>query len=238
MNTKETSLSKFLATAGIAARRKVVDVIKNGEITVNHHVITEPGYKITSKDTVRYQSKEVRQPEKVYILLNKPRNYITTVKDERDRKTVLNIIDDSISSRLYPVGRLDRNTTGLLLLTNGGELAQKLSHPRHETSKAYRVTLTKPFDTLSLDKLNFGINLTDGFIKPDRLYLVPGSKKTQVIIEIHSGKNRIIRRIFEKLGYEIYQLDRFKYAGLTKKNLLIGKWRHLTAKELETLKKQ
>lgn len=235
---KETSLSKFLATAGIASRRKVVDLIKNGEITVNHHVITEPGYKLAAQDTIKYQDKVITTSKKIYILLNKPRNYITTVKDEHDRKTVLDLIEIPTKVRLYPVGRLDRNTTGLILLTNDGELAQKLAHPKHVTPKAYRITLTRPFDALSLDKLNFGINLTDGFIKPDRLYLVPGSKKTQVIIEIHSGKNRIIRRIFEKLGYEIYQLDRFKYAGLTKKNLLIGKWRHLTPKEIETLKKQ
>ena len=234
---KETSLSKFLATAGVDSRRKVIELIKNGAITVNHAVVTEPGYKLKSQDAVRYKNKLINESTKTYILINKPRNYITTVKDERNRKTVLDLVNIPKDIRLYPIGRLDRNTTGLILLTNDGDFAQKLAHPKHQTSKTYRVNLSRPIDTGSLEKLHFGIRLIDGVIKPDRVYVAPGSKKTQVIVEIHSGKNRIIRRIFEHLGYEIVSLDRFKYAGLTKKNLPIGTWRYLTPNEIQALKK-
>jgi 23S rRNA pseudouridine2605 synthase len=234
---KETSLSKFLANAGIAARRKVVDLIKNGEITINHHVVTEPGYKLQKNDTVRYQKKEIKPTAKVYILLNKPKNYITTAQDEYDRETVLDLIPLAQKKRLFPIGRLDRDTTGLILITNDGELAQNIAHPKYNTPKTYRVTLSQPITTHALDKLHFGIRLRDGIIKPDRLYAVPGSRNTQIIIEIHSGKNRIIRRIFEALGYEVILLDRFKYAGLTKKNLSLGNWRYLTPKEISTLTK-
>ena len=183
------------------------------------------------------KKKVIKPTEKIYILLNKPKNYITTAQDEFDRKTVLELVPIAQRQRLFPVGRLDRDTTGLLLITNDGELAQKLAHPKHKTPKTYRVTLSQPINAHALDKLHFGIRLPDGLIKPDRLYAVPGSKNTQVVIEIHSGKNRIIRRIFEKLGYEVISLDRFKYAGLTKKNLAIGNWRYLIPKEVQTLLK-
>ena len=233
----EISLSKFLATSGIAARRKATDLIKEGVISVNNQVVNEPGYKLKSSDVVKYRDQIVKPAEKIYILLNKPRNYITTVKDEHDRKTVLELINIKTKTRLYPVGRLDRNTTGLLLLTNDGELAQKLAHPKYNTTKVYRVTLKRPFDTHAFVKLNAGIRLDDGLIKPDHTYIVAGSKRTQLVIEIHSGKNHVIRRIFERLDYEIKQLDRVQYAGLTKKNLPIGHWRSLTKKEIESLKK-
>jgi len=235
-NPTSTSLSKFLATAGIAARRKATILIKDGAVTVNNKIITEPGYKLSDNDIVRYRNKIVKPEDKTYILLNKPKNYITTAQDERNRKTVIDLITLKTKTRLYPVGRLDRNTTGLLLITNDGILAQKLAHPRHKITKSYRVTLSRPLETHDFEKLKNGLRLADGFIKPDRLYTVSGTKKHQVIIELHSGKNRIIRRIFAKLDYTIKQLDRFKYANLTKKNLPIGKWRLLTKKEIENLK--
>ena len=235
-NQTSTSLSKFLATAGIAARRKATTLIKDGVVTVNNKIITEPGYKLTANDIVRYRNKIVKPEEKTYILLNKPKNYITTAQDERNRKTVIDLITLKTKTRLYPVGRLDRNTTGLLLITNDGILAQKLAHPRRKITKSYRVTLSRPLESHDFEKLKTGFRLADGFIKPDRLYTVSGTKKHQVIIELHSGKNRIIRRIFAKLDYTIKQLDRFKYADLTKKNLPIGKWRLLTKKEIENLK--
>ena len=235
---KETSLSKFLANAGVAARRKVVDLIKKGEITINHHVVTEPGYKLQKNDTVRYQKKEITPTEKIYILLNKPKNYITTAQDEFGRQTVLDLIPLAQKKKLFPVGRLDRDTTGLILITNDGNLAQSIAHPKHNTPKTYRATLSQPITTHALDKIHFGIRLADGMIKPDRLYAAPGSKNKQIVIEIHSGKNRIIRRIFEGMGYEVILLDRFKYAGLTKKNLSIGNWRYLTPKEVKSLLKK
>lgn len=233
----DTSLSKFLATSGVAARRKATDLIKEGLVTVNNEIVTEPGYKIRPRDVIKYDDKIVRTKEKIYILLNKPRNYITSAQDEQGRKTVLDLVKYK-KERLYPVGRLDRETTGLLLLTNDGELAEKLAHPKHQTEKDYRVTLNRPLESADFDQLILGVKLFDGFIKPDRLYIVPETKKYQVIIQLHSGRNRIIRRIFAKFNYKVRQLDRFKYAGLTKKNLPVGHWRLLGKKEIEQLKQQ
>ncbi len=238
MNTNDNiSLSKFLAMSGIGARRKTTELVKSGQVMVNNEVITEPGFKLKPQDKVYYDNRLIKSENKIYILLNKPKQYITSTEDEKGRRTVLDLITIKDKKRMYPIGRLDRDTTGLLLLTNDGELAQKLAHPKHGTPKSYRVTLDKPLETLDCDKLHFGIKLIDGLIKPDRLYIVPGSRKYQVVIEIHSGKNRIIRRIFEKLGYHVVALDRFKYAGLTKKGLFLGRWRSLTVKEVALLKK-
>jgi len=235
-NKNSISLSKFLADAGIAARRKATELIKSGLVTVNDKVISEPGHKLNCTDIIKYNNKIVKPADRVYILLNKPRNYISTVSDERGRNTILDLIKLKTNVRLYPVGRLDRNTTGLILITNDGDLSQKLSHPRHKVSKTYHVTLDRPVEAADLDKIRRGLRLRDGIIKTDRVYAVQGTKKHSIVIELHSGKNRIVRRIFEHLGYKIKKLDRIKYARLTKKNLICGSWRILTKKEVEQLK--
>lgn len=229
----KTALSKFLAQAGLASRRKVVDLIENGHIKINGTIIKEPGYKVTATDVITYNDKPIMQEEKIYILLNKPKDYITTVSDEKGRKTVMDIIKDAIDIRVYPVGRLDRNTTGLLVLTNDGELAQRLAHPKHEIEKQYAVTLDKLLtqeDKVAIEK---GLTLSDGFIKVDAIRYAQ-KMRNEVLVQLHSGKNRIVRRIFEFLGYEVKKLDRVGYAGLTKKGLLVGEWRYLTAQEIES----
>jgi 23S rRNA pseudouridine2605 synthase len=242
-NDQKIHLSKFLATSGVASRRKVVEEIKKGLVAVNETTITEPGHVVREGDTVTYKGQHVKPEKKVYIILNKPKGYITSTADERGRKTVMDLIQTSSKQtssvknlRLFPIGRLDRNTTGILLLTNDGELAQKLSHPRYQTSKIYRVTLDRPLVKADLNKLHLGIRLQDGFIKPDHVYTTPGSRRYEVVIEIHSGKNRIVRRIFESLQYDIKKLDRSQYAGLTKKNLPSRSWRFLTPLEIKKLK--
>lgn len=230
-----TSLSKYIATSGVAARRKVLELIKNGLIFVNDKVITEPGHKIGPDDVVKYQDQIVRPERKVYIVLNKPRNCITTASDEHGRRTVLELIQDRNLPRIFSVGRLDRNTTGLLLLTNDGELAQRLGHPRYMVDKAYTAILDRPIESIDLDKIRSGVRLQEGRIKPDKIYAIAGSKKRGIVIEIHSGQNRIIRRIFEHFGYEVTSLDRFQYACLTKKGLPCGAWRYLTPREIAKL---
>jgi len=232
------NLCKYIALSGVAARRKAVLIIKEGLVTVNNTIVREPGYQVQPRDVVKYEDRIIKPEQKVYIVLNKPKNYITTLADERDRATVMDLIHDKKLPRLFPVGRLDRDTTGLLLITNDGLLAQKLAHPRNCISKAYRVTLDKPIGAIDLDKLHLGVPLPDGRIKPDKAYVVPGSNKYEIVIELHSGKNRIVRRIFEFLGYKIRALDRFKLAGLTKQGLERGAWRFLKPIEIERLAKQ
>jgi len=227
------SLSKYLAQAGIASRRKATELIKQGHIKVNDIIIREPGYKIKTRDAVTCNDKPVRVHEKIYILLNKPKNYITTVSDEKGRKTVMDLVSDAIGVRVYPVGRLDRNTTGLLILTNDGEFAQKLSHPKYEVQKTYMVTLDKIFTQKDMDSVKKGLLLEDGPVRVDAISYVQSMPRNHVKVVLHSGRNRIVRRIFEFFGYEVTKLDRIGYAHLTKKGLRVGEWRYLTADELK-----
>jgi 23S rRNA pseudouridine2605 synthase len=235
----EMPLNKYIAHSGLCSRRKAVDFVKEGKVTVNGKLVTEPAFKVTAKDDVAISNKRISiQKNLVYILLNKPKGYITTTDDPEGRKTVMELIEDATSEeqRVYPVGRLDRNTSGLLLLTNDGELAQKLAHPKHNIKKIYHVGLNKPLTKADFDRILQGVTLEDGVAHVDALGYVESNDKTQVGIEIHSGKNRIVRRIFEHLEYEVEKLDRVTYAGLTKKNINRGKWRFLTEKEIILLK--
>ncbi|WPV69118.1 pseudouridine synthase [Chitinophaga sp. LS1] len=234
----EMPLNKYIAHCGLCSRRKAVDYVKEGKITVNGTVITEPAFKVTKKDEVTILGKKMHiQKNLVYILLNKPKGYITTTDDPEGRKTVMELIQDATEEeRVYPVGRLDRNTSGLLLLTNDGELAQKLSHPKHNIRKIYHVGLNKPLTKAHFEAILAGVTLEDGVANVDVLGYVDNADKTQIGIEIHSGKNRIVRRIFEHLEYEVEKLDRVTYAGLTKKNINRGHWRYLTEKEIILLK--
>jgi 23S rRNA pseudouridine2605 synthase len=230
-------LNKFIAHAGICARREAADMVRKGLVKVNGNLVTEPGHKVTPKDEVKVNGKKVfLQKNLVYILLNKPKDYITTTDDPQKRKTVLDLIQRATSERVYPVGRLDRNTSGVLLLTNDGELAQKLTHPSHEVRKIYHVTLDKPLDKKDFDEILKGIVLEDGPASVDVLAYADTKDKTQLGVEIHSGRNRIVRRIFEHLGYDVRNLDRVMFAGLTKKNVERGKWRYLNEKEIRELK--
>jgi 23S rRNA pseudouridine2605 synthase len=229
------TLNKYLAHAGVSSRRNAADIIKQGKVQVNGKVLTEPGYRVQPKDKVTMDGKEMK-PQKhfVYVLLNKPKDFITTTEDDRGRHTVMELVSGATDDRLYPVGRLDRNTTGVLLLTNDGDLAQKLSHPKYESKKIYQVSLDKDLTKRDFDKILEGVELEDGLATVDRLAYL--DKKSEIGLEIHSGRNRIVRRIFEQLGYQVEKLDRVMYAGLTKKNVSRGKWRFLTEKEVIALK--
>lgn len=230
-------LNKYIAHAGVAARREAAELVKKGLVKVNGQVVTEPGHKVSAKDDIRVNGKKVFLAKNlVYILLNKPKDYITTTDDPQGRKTVLDIISQATHERVYPVGRLDRNTSGVLLLTNDGELAQKLTHPSNEIKKVYHVTLNKPLDKNHFDAILKGIVLEDGPAHVDVLAYADSKDKTQIGVEIHSGRNRIVRRIFEHMGYDVKNLDRVVFAGLTKKNVDRGKWRFLTEKEVRDLK--
>ncbi|WP_019988808.1 pseudouridine synthase [Rudanella lutea] len=228
-------LNRYIANAGVCSRREADELISRGDITVNGKVVTEMGYKVKENDVVKY-GKTVLNPEKmVYVLLNKPKDYITTTEDPEERRTVMELVADVGNFRIYPVGRLDRNTTGLLLLTNDGELADKLTHPSNNIRKIYQAELDKPITEEHFEAIRAGVELEDGMIKPDDLALV--TPDAQVVgIEIHSGRNRIVRRIFEHFGYEVMKLDRTVYATLTKKELPRGKWRFLEPKEVIKLK--
>lgn len=230
-------LNKYVAHCGICSRRQAIEFVKAGEVTVNGAVIVEPGFEVQATDRVTFKGKAIKPEErKVYVLMNKPRDLITTVSDEKGRKTVMSLLKDKIKERIYPVGRLDRNTTGLLLLTNDGELAEKLAHPSHRVKKIYHVVLDRPLQKTDLDKIKTGLELEDGLVKVDGIDYVDGAGKNEVGIEIHIGRNRIVRRIFEHLNYEVQRLDRVFYAGLTKKDLPKGFWRHLTEREVIMLK--
>lgn len=230
-------LNKYIAHGGICSRRDAAQLIKDGLVKVNEKVITEPGYKVQDGDVVIANGKKV-VPSKtlVYILLNKPKDYITTTEDPKKRKTVLDLIKGVTTERVYPVGRLDRNTSGVLLITNDGELAQQLTHPSSEVKKVYAVTLDKPLAKADFDKILKGVILEDGPAYVDVLAYSDLKDKTQIGIEIHSGRNRIVRRIFESLGYKVKNLDRVMFAGLTKKNVPRGKFRFLTEREVRNLK--
>jgi 23S rRNA pseudouridine2605 synthase len=233
--TEAMPLNKYIAHCGVCSRRDAVELIKEGKVTVNSKVVMEPGLKINSGDIVQMEGKELKvQKNLVYVLLNKPKGFITTTDDPKGRKTVMDIFGDNIDERVFPVGRLDRNTTGLLLLTNDGDVAQQLSHPKYENRKIYQVTLNKNVAANDFEKILGGLELEDGVTKVDQLAYL--EQKNEIGIEIHSGKNRIVRRIFEHLGYEVEKLDRVMYAGLTKKNLKRGQWRFLTKQEIINLK--
>ncbi len=230
-------LNRYLAHAGIASRRAADTLILQGNVKVNGVIVQEMGYRVQPKDVVTFKGKTIKLVEKhVYYLLNKPRNVLSTSSDEKGRKTVIDIMAEKIPERIYPVGRLDRNTSGLILLTNDGELTKKLSHPSHKVPKVYHVSLDRNLSLKDMEKIREGLTLEDGEIKPDSLHFVEGESKTEVQIELHSGKNRIVRRIFEHLGYEVVKLDRTYYAGLTKKNLPRGRFRPLTKEEVRMLK--
>lgn len=228
-------LNKFIANAGICSRREADTYIQTGVVTVNGVTITELGYKIKPGDRVMFGGKPVIGEKPVYILLNKPKDYITTSKDPQNRRTVFDLIS-GVKERVFAVGRLDRNTTGLLLLTNDGELADKLMHPRKKVVKIYHVELDRKFTHAHLEQMREGLTLEDGFFRPDDVSFVEGMDKKHVGIEIHSGKNRIVRRLFEHLGYKVVKLDRVLYAGLTKKGLPRGAWRYLEPREVAMLK--
>lgn len=232
----ETRLNKYIANAGICARRKADEMIAQGLIRVNGKVITEMGFKVRAGDHVKYMDKNLGAEEMVYVLLNKPKDYITTTEDPQERKTVMELVKSASDHRIYPVGRLDRNTSGLLLFTNDGALAEKLSHPAGGVSKLYHVTLDKNLTNHDFETIAEGVELEDGKIMIDEISFVEGESHKEVGIQIHSGKNRVVRRIFEKMGYEVIKLDRVLYAGLTKKDLSRGRWRFLTPKEVIQLK--
>ncbi len=233
---EELRLNKFLANAGVCSRREADEYIANGSVKVNGEVVTELGTKVTRKDVILFNDAPVSLERKVYVLLNKPKDTVTTSDDPQGRQTVLDLVRNASQERIYPVGRLDRNTTGVLLLTNDGDLASKLTHPKYVKKKIYHVWLDKDVAETDLAKIAAGIELEDGPIHADAIAYANEEDKNQVGIEIHSGKNRIVRRIFEHLGYRVVKLDRVYFAGLTKKNLPRGRWRHLTQQEVNMLK--
>jgi 23S rRNA pseudouridine2605 synthase len=230
-------LNKYIAHSGVCSRRKAAELVKEGKILVNKKVESNPSYEVQEKDKVEYNGRILR-PEKdlLYILMNKPKNTVTTTSDEKGRRTVMDIVEKKIKQRIYPVGRLDRQTTGLLLLTNDGELAKKLSHPSHKVKKQYHVVLDKVVTEEHIESIRAGLQLEDGIANVDEIDWIIGSDKSEVGIELHIGKNRIIRRIFEHLGYQVEKLDRVYYAGLTKKDLPRGWFRELSEKEIIMLK--
>ena len=230
-------LNKYIADAGICSRREADNLIEAGVIKVNGKVVTELGTRISPTDKVIYGDQSLSREKMRYVMLNKPKGFITTMDDPYERKTVVSLIQHACEERIYPVGRLDRNTTGLLLFTNDGDLAQRLAHPRHGIKKIYHVVLNKALTKNDLVKIGEGFELDDGFIKVDNISYAAGAKdKKEIGIELHSGRNRIVRRIFEELGYNVTRLDRVAFAGLTKKDIPRGKWRHLEEKEVNFLK--
>lgn len=229
-------LNRFIAQAGICSRREADTLIAAGSVQVNGEVVSEMGYKVGPGDRVVFDGREIRSEKKEYILLNKPKNFITTTSDEKGRRTVMELVSSASSNRLYPVGRLDRNTTGLLLFTNDGDLAKKLTHPRYGVRKIYHVHLDTNLKGSDLEKIRAGLTLDDGPIEVDEVSFIPDRSHREVGIELHSGRNRVVRRIFEHLGYTVTKLDRVVFAGLTKKDLPRGHWRPLTEQEINNLR--
>ena len=229
-------LNKYLANAGVCSRREADEFIQAGVVTVNGEVVTELGTKVLRSDEVKFHDQLVTMEKKVYVLLNKPKDYVTTSDDPQQRKTVMDLVKNACSERIYPVGRLDRNTTGVLLLTNDGDLASKLTHPKFLKKKIYHVHLDHAVTAHDMQQIAEGVQLEDGEIKADAIEYASDTDKKQVGIEIHSGKNRIVRRIFESMGYKVVKLDRVQFAGLTKKNVKRGDWRYLTEEEVDRLR--
>jgi len=232
----EIRLNKYISNSGICSRREADTYISAGSATVNGKIITEMGFKVKPTDEVRFDDVLISPEAKRYVLLNKPKNYITTMDDERNRKTVMELIHRSTKERIYPVGRLDRETTGLLLFTNDGDMAKKLTHPKHNVKKLYHVTLDKKLSMADLHQISENFVLDGKMVFVDKVSYIEKKPKFEVGIEIHSGRNRIVRRIFEHFGYRVIKLDRVIFAGLTKKNLGRGVWRHLTEQEVNNLK--
>lgn len=235
LNREDIRLNKYLSNAGICSRREADVLIQTGVVTVNDVIVLEMGHKVMPGDKVRYDGETINAEKKRYVLLNKPKDFITTMDDPWGRKTVMSLVSKACKERVYPVGRLDRETTGLLLFTNDGDMAKKLTHPRHKSSKIYHVELNKPVKLEDLKKLTEGIELEDGKTAFDKAEYVKDSSR-EIGVELHSGKNRIVRRMFESMGYDVVKLDRVQFAGLTKKDLPRGHYRHLTEKELAFLK--
>jgi 23S rRNA pseudouridine2605 synthase len=229
------TLNTYLAHAGICSRRKAAELVASGVVQVNQLFVRDPGYRVKPDDVVEVSGKNVMPEEHVYIVLNKPKDYVTTVSDERGRKTVMDLVADAGRVRLYPIGRLDRTTTGLLLMTNDGFFAQKLAHPRYEVEKIYSVTLDRNLSAADMQAITRGVELDDGLVRVDDIAYT-GATKREITLILHSGKYRVVRRIFEHLGYDVRKLDRISYAGLTKKRLPVGMWRYLTKHEVAELK--
>jgi 23S rRNA pseudouridine2605 synthase len=234
-DSDEIRLNKYIANSGICSRREADKLIAEGKVKVNKKVVTEMGYKVKPTDHVYFEGNPVKREKLVYLLLNKPKDFITTMDDPENRKTVMNLVKSACDERIYPVGRLDRNTTGLLLFTNDGELAKRLTHPSHKVKKIYQAELDKPITEDDFNKIADGLTLEDGAAQVDKIAVLTPDNKT-IGLEIVMGRNRIVRRIFEHLGYEVVKLDRTMYAGLTKKDLPRGKWRFLAEREVVRLK--
>jgi 23S rRNA pseudouridine2605 synthase len=234
--TGEMRLNRFIANSGVCSRREADKYIAAGLVTVNGEPVTEMGVKVKMSDDVRFDGRRLNAEKKVYILLNKPKDFMTTTQDPHADRTVMDLVKDACDERIYPVGRLDRNTTGVLLLTNDGELSDRLTHPSHKVKKIYQVTLNKAVTKNDLLQIADGVELEDGKIAADAVSFIDPADKTEIGLEIHSGRNRIVRRIFEHLGYKVKKLDRVYFAGLTKKNLPRGRWRILSKKEVQFLK--
>ena len=235
-NENEIRLNKYLSNAGICSRREADVLIQTGVVTVNGEIITELGYKVKLGDAVQYDGETINAETKRYVLLNKPKGFITTMDDPMGRKTVMGLVRKACRERIYPVGRLDRDTTGLLLFTNDGDMAKKLTHPRYQAKKIYHVELNKSVAREDLEKLMKGVDLEDGRTRFDMADFVKDGSAREIGVELHSGKNRIVRRMFEALGYEVIKLDRVQFSGLTKKDLPRGMFRHLTESEVSFLK--
>ncbi len=234
--TSAIRLNRFISNSGVCSRREADNLIEKGLISVNGKVVTELGTKVYQNDRVFYEGRQLHPEVKRYILINKPKDVVTTLSDPEQRKTVMDIIKGACDERVYPVGRLDRNTTGVLLLTNDGDLSKKLTHPSSNIKKIYHVFTDRPVSKAHLTEIAGGLNLEDGFIQADKVSYAHFTDRKQVGIELHSGRNRIVRRIFEHLGYKVVRLDRVWFAGLTKKHLPRGKWRFLSEKEITLLK--
>ncbi|PQJ80788.1 pseudouridine synthase [Polaribacter porphyrae] len=228
-------LNKYIANSGICSRREADTYIEHGSVEVNGKLVTAMGYKVQPTDVVKFDGTTISPEQKRYILLNKPKNYITTMDDDRGRKTVMDLVANASKERIYPVGRLDRNTTGLLLFTNDGDLAKKLTHPKHNVRKLYHATLDRKLDLKDLEKLRGEVIIESRKVFIDAVSFIDGQPKTEIGIEIHSGRNRIVRKIFEHVGYKVIKLDRVIFAELTKKNLPRGRWRELTQLEINNL---
>lgn len=229
-------INKFLAQGGTCSRREAEKFITAGAVVINGKVVTDLSYRVSPSDLVKFNGQTIRGEKKKYVLLNKPKDFITTTSDDKGRKTVMQLVENACSERIYPVGRLDRNTTGLLLFTNDGDLAKKLVHPKHGVRKIYHVTLDKKLAKHHFNAIESGLTLDDGPVPVDQLSYIDGSSHNQVGIELHIGRNRIVRRIFESLGYEVMHLDRVVFGNLTKKDVKRGSWKHLDKKELELLR--
>lgn len=233
---EQIRLNKYVANAGVCSRREADAIIAKRLVKVNGEVVTDMGRKVSLDDEVSYKGKILNPEKKVYLLLNKPKGFVTTLDDPHAEKTVLDLVSKACKERIYPVGRLDKDTTGVLLFTNDGELTKKLTHPSHEKKKIYHVFLDREISEQEIQQIGKGVELEDGFIAADSISYVRSADQKQVGIEIHSGKNRIVRRIFKHLGYTVIKLDRVVFAGLTKKDLPRGRWRFLSDREVAFLK--